>query len=162
MTTPPPRPTPGRLRGTLAAFLIAWIAATATARGSETLRDLPPGDPERRRLLELLRPVMEREMRGPVEFRVKLARTLRGWGLVRVEPQRPGGSRIALGETVFAETSSSMDGLTTDALFRLRDDRWHLVTHVVGPTDAASSNWLFGDVPMRLWNPDFVEVEAPN
>lgn len=119
----------------------------------EAVRDLVPGDPERRILLDLLRPVMEIEMRGPVEFRVGTARTLQGWGLVHVEPQRPGGRRIDMRETVFVD-EPFMDGLTTDALFRFRAGRWHLITHVVGPTDAAASNWIFGGVPKRLFMPN--------
>ena len=123
------------------------------------MRELLPGDPERKLLLDLLRPVLELELRGPVEFRVGTARTLKGWGLVRVEPQRPGGGRIAMRETVFAE-EPFMDGLTTDALFRHEGGRWHLITHVVGPTDAASSNWIHGDVPRRLFMPDIDDEEG--
>jgi hypothetical protein len=131
----------------------------ALAATPEPVRDLAPGDPERRILLDLLRPVMELEMRGPVEFRVGRARTLKGWGLVQVEPQRPGGRRIDMAETVYAE-EPIMDGLTTDALFRFRAGRWHLITHVVGPTDAASSNWIFGAVPRRLFTPNVADEEG--
>lgn len=137
----------------LVAALLTTPLIPAFAADPERVRELPPGDPERRILLDLLRPVLELEMRGPVEFRVKSARTLKGWGLVRVEPQRPGGRRIAMEETVFAE-EPFMDGLTTDALFRRQDGRWYLITHVVGPSDAASSNWIFGAVPAQLFMPE--------
>lgn len=131
----------------------------AHAATPEPVRDLLPGDPDRKILLDLLRPVLELELRGPVEFRVGAARTLKGWGLVHVEPRRPGGGRIDLGETVFAD-EPFMDGLTTDALFRRQGSRWHLITHVVGPTDAAASNWIFGTVPPRLFMPSLDDEEA--
>ncbi len=142
----------------MASAPLASGRSIAHAGTPEPVRDLLPGDPERKILLDLLRPVLELELRGPVEFRVGAARTLKGWGLVHVEPQRPGGGRIDLGETVFAD-EPFMDGLTTDALFRRQGGRWHLITHVVGPTDAAASNWIFGAVPPRLFMPD-IEDEA--
>lgn len=136
------------------------LLAASVAVAAEPVRDLPPGDPDRRTILDILRPALELEMRGPVEFRVSFARTLHGWGLVRVTPQRPGGGRIEMRETVFAD-APFMDGLTTDALFRRRGDRWYLITHVVGPTDAASSDWMFGDVPRRLFIPNAPEEGEP-
>ncbi len=139
--------------------LVTPAPPSAFAASSELVRDLLPGDPERRILLDLLRPVMEIEMRGPVEFRVGTARILKGWGLVQVEPQRPGGGRIHRRKTVYAD-EPIMDGLTTDALFRFRAGRWHLITHVVGPTDAASSNWIFGAVPKRLFMPGVADGEG--
>ena len=137
----------------LLAGALVLAAAPAGAVEREPVRTLVPGDPDRRALLDLLRPVLEQELRGPVEFRVVEARAVSGWGMVKVEPQRPGGGRIAMRETVFAD-APFMDGLTTDALFRRRGERWYLITHVVGPSDAAASNWIFGTVPSRLYLPD--------
>lgn len=142
----------------MAAALLAVGRSTVLAGPPEPVRDLPAGDPERKMLLDLLRPVLELELRGPIEFHVGTARTLKGWGLVHVEPRRPGGGRIDLRETVFAE-EPFMDGTTTDALFRRQGGRWHLITHVVGPTDAAASNWIFGAVPRRLFMPDVDDEE---
>ena len=151
----PPRIGEGsrRIVARLVVALLTTPLFPVFAADAEPVRDLSVGDPDRRILLDLLRPVLELEMRGPVEFRVDFARTLKGWGLVRVEPQRPGGRPIGLRETVFGD-GDIMDGLTTDALFRRHDDRWYLITHVVGPTDAASSNWIFGAVPERLFMPE--------
>lgn len=154
-----PRRSAARIALALVSALLLTGRPIAHAGTPEPVRDLLPGDPERLILLDLLRPVLELELRGPVEFRVGVARTLKGWGLVHVEPQRPGGGRIDLGETVFAD-EPFMDGLTTDALFRFRAGHWHLITHVVGPTDAAASNWIFGAVPPRLFIPDIEDEEA--
>lgn len=151
-----------RVRAASAARGLAAVVlfAASVAVAAEPVRDLPPGDPHRRAILDVLRPALELEMRGPVEFRVSFARTLRDWGLVRVTPQRPGGSRIDMRETVFAD-APFMDGLTTDALVQQRAGRWYLITHVVGPTDAASSDWMFGDVPRRLFMPTDTEETEP-
>lgn len=133
--------------GSIALLLFVLLAPAA---GAEKPRLLPPGDPDRRAVLDELRPVLALSMRGPVEFRVGFVKTLQGWVHARVTPQRPGGAPIDIAETIYAEDASMMDGLVTDALFRRRGDRWHLIVHVVGPTDAASSNWTIGDCPYDL------------
>jgi hypothetical protein len=138
----------------------ALLPPLAAVAGPPPVRDLAPGTPERKIVLDLLRPVMELEMRGPVEFRVDYARTLDDWAVVRVTPQRPGGAPIAMADTVFAEEAAMMDGLTTDALFRRRGERWYLITHVVGPTDMAASNWFRGYAPLRLLMPHMPAEET--
>ena len=151
---------PRRGLAVVAAAVTILLPLAAGAGDPAPIRDLAPGTPERKVVLDLLRPVMELEMRGPVEFRVDYARALDGWGLVRVTPQRPGGAPIAMADTVFAEEAAMMDGLTTDALFRRRGERWYLITHVVGPTDMAASNWFRGYAPLRLLMPHMTEEEA--
>ncbi len=146
----PSRPT---RRGSLAtALALGSLLAlgAASARAGEAPRLLPPGDPDRKAMLDVLRPALETELSGPVEFVVKAARTQGHWGHVHVEPQRPGGGAIDLARTTFADQAGIMDGLTTDALLQKRGDRWYLITHVVGPTDAAASNWTISGVPLSL------------
>lgn len=134
----------------LAVFASLLVALLAPAAGAETPRLLLPGDPDRRAVLDELRPVLALSTRGAVEFRVSFIKTLRGWAHARVTPQRPGGAPIDIAETIYAEDAAMMDGLLTEALFRRQGDRWHLVVHVVGPTDAAASNWTVGDCPYEL------------
>lgn len=133
---------------TLVAALLLGILSPAA--GAEKPRLLPPGDPDRRAVLDELRPALSLSMRGPVEFRVSFVKTLQGWAHARVTPQRPGGAPIDIAETIYAEDAGMMDGLLTDALFRRQGERWYLIVHVVGPTDAASSNWTTGGCPYDL------------
>lgn len=134
----------------LAVFACLCFVLLAPATGAEKPRLLPPGDPDRRAVLDELRPVLALSMRGPVEFRVSFVKTLQGWAHARVMPQRPGGAAIDIAQTIWAEDAAMMDGLLTDALFRRQGDRWRLIVHVVGPTDAAASNWTIGDCPYDL------------
>ncbi len=145
----PRRGTPS-LAAILASIGCLLFVLLSPAFGAERPRWLPPGDPDRRAVLDELRPALALSMRGPVEFRVSFVKTLQGWAHARVTPQRPGGAPIDIAETIYAEDAAMMDGLLTDALFRRKGDRWYLITHVVGPTDAASSNWTTGDCPYDL------------
>lgn len=145
-----PRRRPPPFAARLAVFASLFLALLAPVAGAETPRLLPPGDPDRRAVLDELRPALALATRGPVEFRVSFVRTLGGWAHARVTPQRPGGAPIDIAETIYAEEAAMMDGLLTEALFRRRGDRWHLIVHVVGPTDAAASNWTTGDCPYDL------------
>ncbi len=54
----------------------------------------------------------------------------------RLEPQRPGGGKIAKSETVYAR-EESMDGLTILALLGRTGNGWMIIDYVVGPTDVA-------------------------
>lgn len=145
-----PRDRAPPLASRIALFVCLLFVLLSPALGAEKPRLLPPGDPDRRAVLDELRPALTLSTRGPVEFRVSFVKTLQGWAHARVMPQRPGGAAIDIAETIWAEDAAMMDGLLTDALFRRQGDRWRLIVHVVGPTDAAASNWTTGDCPYDL------------
>ena len=133
------------------AFIVCLLfLLLSPAVGAEKPRLLPPGDPDRRAVLDELRPALALSTRGPVEFRVNFVKTLGGWAHARVMPQRQGGAAIDIAEPIYAEDAAMMDGLLTEALFRRQGDRWRLIVHAVGPTDAAASNWTIGDCPYEL------------
>ncbi len=92
-------------------------------------------------MLEALRPAVEAEMRGPVEFVVTTIRVSPNWAFVQVDPQRPGGDPIDPEETGFAGETDMMDGLTVYALLTFQSGRWNLIDHLVGPTDVGYADW---------------------
>lgn len=104
------------------------------------------GSAERAEILDALRPAIEAEMRGPVEFVIQEFRASDGWAFVIADPQRPGGAAIAMNETGYAADAEFMDGLRVYALCRWSNDRWNLIDHVTGPTDVAFQPWpqLYG------------------
>lgn len=109
------------------------------------------GSPERKAILDTVRPLVEARLGPPVEFVVGWMRAGFGWAFVQVNPQRPGGGAIDLRNTVYAGQRDFMDGLTTYALLFYQYDRWNLVDFVVGPTDVF---WvgepLFAQLPQGL------------
>ena len=92
-----------------------------------------PNSPQRRALLDALRPRIERMLGGPVEVVVGQSRVQDGWALIVAEPQRNGGGRID-GRRYFRDFEN-MDGLTVSAILRFRAGRWTVVDHAIGATD---------------------------
>ena len=123
----------------------------ATTGFAQTLREPAKGSSERAAILDALRPAVEAEMRGSVEFVVTTMRATPNWAFMQVEPQRPGGGAIDLSQTGFRDDVDMMDGSTVFALVSFQSGRWNLVDHVVGPTDVAYAGWSerYG-VPARL------------
>ena len=99
------------------------------------------GSAERAEILDVIRPVVEDEMRGPVEFVVTVMRASSQWAFAQIEPQRPGGDPIDPEETRFAGQTDTMDGLTVYALLHFTDGSWELMDHLVGPTDVGYMSW---------------------
>jgi hypothetical protein len=120
------------------ALLGAAIAVAAQAHTP------PPGSPERKAVLDALRPAIEAKLDPPIEFVVETIEVEQGWAFVQAEPQRRGGGTIDGRRYYSADDWDFMDGLTVTALLRLRDGRWTLVDHAIGATDA----WYCGRSPI--------------
>ena len=118
-----------RLVAALAAF-----ALTATAALAATFTSPGPGTPERKAILDVLRPAVERELGvRPIEFVVEEIRVGGGWAFVRANPQRKGGGAIR-------NPDPNMDGVHTEAFLQRQGGRWVLVEYGVGSTDV----WFLG------------------
>jgi hypothetical protein len=98
------------------------------------------GSAERKAILDAIRPRAQSDLGGAVEFVVKEMRVQDGFCFTRLEPQRPGGGKIAKSETVFAR-EEFMDGLTIFALLSKGGGGWSVLAYVVGPTDVAYQPW---------------------
>jgi len=113
------------------------------AAQAQRVADVSRGDVERRALMDAIRPVLESETRGPVEFGV---RELRRWGdraFGVLNPQRPGGAAIRWQETRFAEAlrAGAFDGGTTYVLWRRPPSGWKVLEFAIGPTDVVWIDW---------------------
>jgi hypothetical protein len=118
-----------------ALFLAAMLSVPGGIALAQTLREPAKGSAERAAILDALRPAVEAEMRGPVEFVVTTLRASPDWAFVQAEPQRPGGGAIDPQETGFAGETDIMDGLTVYALMAFHSGRWNMIDHMVGLTD---------------------------
>jgi hypothetical protein len=90
---------------------------------------------QRAAIMNALRPAVERDLHGPVEFLVQRVSVRDGWALVMADPQRPGGGRIDPAEIFPEDQLEFMDGLTVSAILRFSGDSWTLVDHRIGATD---------------------------
>jgi hypothetical protein len=127
-----------------ASLALAAGAGTAPAQRAAVSATASPaaGSPQRRAILDALRPAVERRLGPDVEFVVGEMRVANGWAFVSATPQRRGGRPID-GSRHF-RNFDEMDGLTVTALLHFRT-RWTLVEHVIGATDA----WYCGRGPSR-------------
>ena len=93
-----------------------------------------PSPPQRKAVLDALRPAIEEKLGPNVEFVVQVIRVENGWAFVMADPQRKGGQPID-GRRIFGEDFENMDGLRVDAVLQQRNARWHVIDHAIGATD---------------------------
>lgn len=108
------------------------------------------GTVERSAILDAVRPAVESETGGAVEFVVERLDVLTPWAYAILHPQRPGG--VPITDFDVLPDQDLRDGLTTFALVRRIEDRWVLIDFAVGPTDAFFVGWpdQFGVPDMLL------------
>lgn len=93
-----------------------------------------PWSPERKAVLDALRPKVEAKLGPRVEFVVQVIRVENGWAFVMADPQRKGGKPID-GNGIFGEDFENMDGLRVDAVLEKRSGRWAVADYAIGATD---------------------------
>ncbi len=128
------------LRSSLVALGWAIIAVHSSAQTAHTPQ---PGSAERRTIMNLLRPVSERELGQKVIFRVQHLRVIGEWALARVVPLRPDGSEIDYSKTKYREANEegAFDG-EAEALLRRTDGGWKLLEWRFGATDTEVTIWF--------------------
>ena len=114
------------------------------------------GDPRRAQILDALRPVVERDLKQPVQFEVSTLRLAAEWAAFSGKPVTPGGGRIDYKKTHYA--SRIRDGVFDEgvlALLQQRNGSWHVVEYDCGSTDYPGDAWLWDHkVPADLfWQP---------
>ncbi len=119
----------------LAAALLLLAAAAASAQGwYEPAR----GTPERRALMDAIRPQAESLFGAPIEFVVGQLRVAGDIAFAAVQAQRPGGGRIDVRRTpgwaqgYFMEDADHTSG---QALLRRRGGQWAVSDFAFGATD---------------------------
>jgi hypothetical protein len=123
----------------LALFFVAFgLAAqaqpvTTPERGSSLRADI----------LAALRPSIEKETGGRVQFVITVMHVMGGWAYVDAKPQRPDGGPINWRATRHREAydADAFSGLVL-ALLRRQDGRWTVVDTFIGPTDVAWYEWV--------------------
>jgi hypothetical protein len=134
------------VRGWAALALLTLISAAPSAAMAQSVGATTAparGTAQRNAILNTIRPAVEADLRGRVEFTVTCLQVENGWALANLEPQRPGGRPIEEGTL---PDSDFRDGLTVTAILRFQNRRWRLVDHAIGATDV----WYEGQVPRSL------------
>lgn len=114
-------------------LVLSFLLAVSTH--AQTAYEPARGSAERKAVLNTIRPLIEARLNPPVEFVVDWMKVAGGWAFVSLAPQRPGGGRIDLRQTMYREQIDYMDGAQTYALMKFQYDRWNIVDYAIGPTD---------------------------
>ena len=122
--------------------LLLLVLGSACA-AAQSLTQPPQGSRLRKELLDVVRPVFERETEGPVEFVVHRLNVMGGWAFGDVFLQRPGGRRIDWSKTKFAEDerNGAFDPGGSFFLLKYSGLNWTVAEFATGPTDVAWDSW---------------------
>lgn len=129
-----------------------------------------PESPERKAILDGLRPTFETTFGKPIEFRVSSLRVGAGFAWVVVHPQRPNGMLISKKQWDAAVGPCEQDRATAVAQFwmRKRDDGWKVgwKNGLCASDSIAHQGYLIGAPPQLVeldeWpGTDFMPVEDP-
>jgi hypothetical protein len=130
----------------------------------------PSGSPERKAILDALRPTFETSFGKPVEFRVSSLRIAAGFAWVVVHPQRPNGVPIAKKQWDAAVGACEQDRTNAVAQFWMRrgDDDWKVrwTNGLCASDSIAHQGYLIGAPPQLVdldeWpGTDFMPVNDP-
>jgi hypothetical protein len=130
-------------------WVVACFLASAlmmNVQAQERLISPGQGTPERKAVLDAVRPAVEQKLKGEVVFVVREIRVYKNWAFVFADPQRKDGKKFDSVRLFGKETSQMMDGLTVTALLQRSGSQWVLVDHWVGATDVWWSSYCDDNV----------------
>jgi len=126
-------------RNCLAAFVLFSVGSAA----AQTPVTPAAGSPDRKAIMDALRPSFEKQIGKPVIFVVKTLRVASGWAYWMGEPFRAPGKPVDWKKTKFKEDFEQgvMDSLSL-ALLKKSGKKWKVVELAIGPTDFPVEDWL--------------------
>ena len=120
----------------------------ATPALAEPVRSPAPGSAERKLLLDLVRPHVERDFGTPIEFVVRGLNISGDFAVALLDAQRPGGGRIDIDRTPLANQrrragaeDHMVDCCHTEAVLQKVRGRWRVLEAVAGSTDVWYEDW---------------------
>ena len=136
----PPRVTLRRSCLLLIAALLAAPCLTLPVRAAPAgaIVEPPPGSPDRRAIMDLLRVPMVEAFGAPIEFRVDGLKMVGDHAFARVHPQRPGGRPIKI--TFPCEVEGK--DLDVQALLVRRGGRWAFDTPKDGHPELCADDFF--------------------
>ncbi len=117
-------------------FLLAIVVITLCgARVMAESPHVPPvNSPERKTILDALRPAFERELKQPVKFEVSFFRVLDNWAFVLGKPENAHSGKAI---NAFPEVDPDFCGL----LHKNGRGEWTVVDHAAGFGDPTYVSW---------------------
>jgi hypothetical protein len=145
-TVPARRRWPGvrinRARSILLLMIGGFLLAMNATHADTPPRTLEADASDYQSILEAARPPVRSALGIPVELKIEQLRSSGDWAFLLAQMRAPGGNRLDLSGTPYAEHAEA--GSFSDAyaaLFKRKDDDWTVVATAVGPGDPAWVNW---------------------
>ena len=115
-------------------LLAALILFANIASAQDKVVSPAQGTPERKLLLDALRPKVEAELKTELVFVVSDIRPSADWAFVMAQPQRKDGKKLD-GKKIFGDSWEHMDGFTLTAVLRKKANQWTVLEYHIGATD---------------------------
>jgi len=115
-------------------LLAALILFANIASAQDKVVSPAQGTPERKLLLDALRPKVEAELKTELVFVVSDIRASADWAFVMAQPQRKDGKKLD-GKKIFGDSWEHMDGFTLTAVLRKKANQWTVLEYHIGATD---------------------------
>ena len=112
----------------------AFILLANIASAQDKVVSPGQGTPERKLLLDALRPKVEAELKAELVFVVTDIRASADWAFLMAKPQRKDGKKLD-GKQIFGESWEHMDGFTVTAVLRKKSNQWTVLEYMIGATD---------------------------
>lgn len=105
--------------------------------------DVARGDPDRRLLMDAIRPTLMRATDGPVHFGVLVLRRFGEFAFGVLQPRRPERQPIDWAETLYRDRLQEphFNNGRTFVLWRRLAEGWKVEEYAVGPADAVWTVW---------------------
>ncbi len=134
------------LPAVLLTVMTAAVATSAEAQSAPAVYTPAKGSPDRKAILDAVRPLAERDLGAPVEFVVGEFNVAGDMAFVALKAQRPGGGPIDPYRTPFAEENgeeavSMFDCCHVEAVLQKNQGVWRVLESGVGATDVWYTEW---------------------
>jgi len=126
---------------------MAGICGSVLAQYSQPLYTPKPGSPERKAIMDGLRPTIERKLHQKVIFVVNHLAVQGIWAFTVTIPKQPNGKIVDWQKTAWRdavkpghETGDAFSGEVV-GLLRKRAGHWRTVDYCIGPSDVCWEGW---------------------
>jgi hypothetical protein len=112
----------------------AFILLANIASAEDKVVSPEPGSPERKLILDALRPNVEAELKTEVVFVVLDIKASADWAFVLAQPKKKDGKPLD-GKKIYGQRWEHMDGFTLTAVLRKKSNQWVVLEYMIGATD---------------------------
>jgi hypothetical protein len=122
-------------------WIVPMLLSVSTAGAQPTTPK--PDSPERKAIMNAVRPLVEKKVKQKVIFKVNVLRVSKGYAFMNAQPVQPNGKPIDYRKTVYWE--DIQNGAFDDqvlVLLQKTGSKWKVLEWSLGATDWPVEDWL--------------------